>query len=131
MLWIKTLPCCAPGPHVCHRIVQAHHAGKNPGMRLKAPDDTCIPLCKQAHTDLDAMAGVFRDFDGESLRAWQDERIAHYRALWEQRQAAKNAEACARPDSTDPEVHHAPGPGGEVAPAEATGQAPPDFSTTP
>jgi hypothetical protein len=86
MLWIRTLPCCAPQPHVCEWHIEAHHAGKKPGLRMKAPDDTCIPLCLLAHRQCETFSGPFRDFDGEAMRAWQDAQIAHYRDLWEQRQ---------------------------------------------
>ena len=82
MLWVKTICCCAP-PHRCRGTVQAHHAGKRPGMRMKAPDDTCIPLCPQAHRDLHSHAGPFREMTGEELRQWQDQRIEETRAAWE------------------------------------------------
>ena len=81
MLWVKTLCCCAP-VHCCRGVVQAHHAGKRPGMRLKAPDDTCIPLCPQAHRDLHSQAGPFREMTGSELRQWQNARIEETQAAW-------------------------------------------------
>lgn len=134
MLWIKTLPCCAPGPHECHRIIEAHHAGPKPGMGRKAPDDTCIPLCRQAHSQIDAFSGPFRDFDRARMRSWQDEQVANYQALWEQQQAARLSENAERADcesnTANSKDHHAPGPGGEVAPAESNG-LPATTSTPP
>jgi hypothetical protein len=85
MAWVRTERCCAP-PHICEGIVQAHHAGKNPGMRLKSPDDTVIPLCMKAHQDIDNHAGAFRGMSGEELREWQDQKIAIYQAKWAARQ---------------------------------------------
>jgi cytochrome c553 len=45
--WIRTLPCCAcghPAPS------EAAHTGRDGGMRQKASDDSCIPLCADCHT---------------------------------------------------------------------------------
>jgi hypothetical protein len=44
--WIRTLPCavcgCAPS--------EAAHTGSDGGMRLKASDLSCVPLCTICHT---------------------------------------------------------------------------------
>lgn len=82
MAWVHTLDCCAPD-HVCAGRIEAHHAGKKPGLRLKAPDDTVIPLCTQAHRDIDAHAGPFRGWTGAELREWQDYQIIVFQAMWE------------------------------------------------
>jgi hypothetical protein len=81
--WIRHRQCCAPGaPRGCVGIVQAHHAGKNPGMRLKAHDETCIPLCAQHHCDIDSMSGPFRAMTGPELRDWQDQQIRQHRQAY-------------------------------------------------
>jgi hypothetical protein len=45
--WIRTLPCCACG--VEHRS-EAAHTGSDGGMRMKASDYSCVPLCSDCHT---------------------------------------------------------------------------------
>ena len=82
MAWIRTLACCAPA-HICAGRIEAHHAGKKPGLRLKAPDDTVIPLCQQAHHDIDNHSGPFRNMTRDELREWQDYKIVVFQTMWE------------------------------------------------
>src|SRR5690348_13951531 len=44
--WIRTSPCAA-----CGRIqnIEAAHTGADGGMRQKASDYSCIPLCSDCH----------------------------------------------------------------------------------
>lgn len=89
LAWIRTLPCCAPGaPSGCYSRTEAHHAGKS-GMGQRPHDDTAIPICMGHHVPcLHGIAGPFKGWTRADLRAWEDEKIAHYRALWEKRQQA-------------------------------------------
>lgn len=45
--WIRTLPCSICGLEPCG---EAAHTGSDGGMRLKASDYSCIPLCTNCHT---------------------------------------------------------------------------------
>jgi hypothetical protein len=44
--WIRSLPCAACGSR---RFVEAAHTGNDGGMRHKASDYSCIPLCAPCH----------------------------------------------------------------------------------
>lgn len=92
MLFVKTLPCCCPQPHVCVGATEAHHAGKKPGMKLKANDDTVIPLCTQGHQQCEDFHGPFSRFDHDSMRAWLDAQIARARELWDRRTSVQCVE---------------------------------------
>jgi hypothetical protein len=99
MLWIKKLRCCAPQPHVCWNSpdvepgqVECHHAGKKPGMGIKADDDTGIPLCSLAHRQCESYSGPFRGWTGEQMRGWHDQQIAETRALWDRRASQPHVE---------------------------------------
>lgn len=65
---------CSPGG------VEAHHAGERPGVGLKAPDNTCIPLCRRHHAEWHAASGYFRGWDRARRRIWADDRIAETQA---------------------------------------------------
>jgi hypothetical protein len=45
--WIRTLGCCCCGSTF---EIEAAHTGDDGGMKLKASDFTCIPLCSDCHT---------------------------------------------------------------------------------
>ena len=45
--WIRTLACASCGSS---HDVEAAHTGSDGGMRQKASDYTCIPLCSDCHT---------------------------------------------------------------------------------
>lgn len=49
--WIRTLPCCITGCITeCNRgRIEAAHTGSDGGMRLKASDRSCVPLCHYHH----------------------------------------------------------------------------------
>lgn len=79
MVWIKTQRCCAPVVD-CDGPIEAHHAGRR-GLGHKAPDDTCIPLCRRHHRDITDMTFVFR-WTRDELRTWQDAQIDRHRALY-------------------------------------------------
>jgi hypothetical protein len=44
---VRTLPCAGCGSTYA---VEAAHTGKDGGMRMKASDYSCIPLCTDCHT---------------------------------------------------------------------------------
>lgn len=78
---VKLLPCLlrgVAGAGDCDGPVEADHAGERAFAR-KAPDDTCIPLCRRHHRDRTDMRGIFKTFDRVAMRAWCDERIAETR----------------------------------------------------
>jgi hypothetical protein len=49
--FVRSLPCFFNGAtiSVCEGRVHAHHAGRRPGISMKAADDTAIPLCEKHH----------------------------------------------------------------------------------
>jgi len=92
MAWIRTLPCCAPMPHLCRGRIDTHHAGIKPGLRMKAPDDTCIPMCRRSHSEFEDHAGQFRGWSKERRREWQDYKIVVFQALWTAHQSRTTQE---------------------------------------
>ena len=44
LAWVRTLPC-----EICGGLAEAAHTGADGGMRQKASDFTCIPLCHRCH----------------------------------------------------------------------------------
>ena len=47
--WIRSLPCA-----VCGRPAQAAHSGSDGGMKQKASDYSCVPLCITHHEEYDS-----------------------------------------------------------------------------
>lgn len=83
MQWVKTLPCAAlnltpPNRHPhqvrCEGPIEADHAGKR-GMGQKAPDYTCIPLCRKHHRDRTDVDGLWCWCPADKMREWCDEVI--------------------------------------------------------
>lgn len=70
---VAALPCV-----VCGRwpAGEAHHAGRRPGIAMKASDHTTIPLCHRHHVEWHAAGGFCKGWDRARRRDWQDERIA-------------------------------------------------------
>lgn len=75
VLDVMAMPPITP----CTGHVQADHAGKRP-YGQKAPDDTCIPLCKHHHGERTDYRGTFHWWDGADMRAWCEWAIARTRA---------------------------------------------------
>lgn len=73
--WVHGEPCMMASDR-CEGRIEAHHAGRKPGMGLKAPDDTCVPLCSRHHGDLTNHRGAFAGMSREALRALQDDWVA-------------------------------------------------------
>jgi hypothetical protein len=70
LLAVKRLPCCAPGAPVgCEGVIEADHVGRR-GVGQKCDDRETIPLCTRHHAERHALAGPFRGFDRERMRAW-------------------------------------------------------------
>lgn len=102
--WVRMLVCCArwnprlipvvlgPPPNfkthwgtpgmpprretLCSGRIDPHHAGGDRGLGQKASDDTCIPLCRAHHQDIEDVTGVFKGWTKLQLRGWQDAQIA-------------------------------------------------------
>lgn len=83
--WVRTQPCAvANGRSVCHGVfmcccegrIHAHHAGRRPGVAMKAPDDTAIPLCEKHHGSFHAAVGIFYDWTKMERFAWSMRMIA-------------------------------------------------------
>ncbi len=75
---VRLLPCCARDlGHECYGPIEAHHAGRKPGMGMKAHDMTCIPLCRGHHTGagIHALHGPFKGWTRAQVREWQDKMI--------------------------------------------------------
>lgn len=85
MAWVKTLPCLLSwwGCGECSGVVQADHAGMDSGMGHKAPDRTCIPLCRSHHTERHLGLGYFRHQTREVRREWRLWAIAKTQAEYE------------------------------------------------
>lgn len=73
----------------CHRKMEADHAGERggginatAGKGEKAPDRTCIPMCKTHHGERTDYHGYFKGWDGDRMRAWCDEKIHFYQTLY-------------------------------------------------
>lgn len=77
MLWVKTQPCLLAGigKHVCYGPIEADHAGGR-GWSRKAPDNTCVPLCKRGHEERSWGLGFFWPLAKAERWAWRVEAIA-------------------------------------------------------
>ncbi len=81
--FVRGLPCCAPlnEDDPCWGPIDPHHAGPHP-MGRKADDDTCIPLCRKHHGDVDAFAGPFAGMSRWVRAEFYTREIARVRALF-------------------------------------------------
>lgn len=84
MQWVKTQPCSVRGNGECGGPVEADHAGAR-GIGQKAPDATCIPLCRKHHRERTDMHGCFADLGAQAMRIWCDQQIE-----WTQRDARES-----------------------------------------
>jgi len=64
----------------CPLPSHAHHAGRRPGVGMKAADDTAIPLCYRHHQQWHDASGYFHGMTRSERRKWSDERIIETRA---------------------------------------------------
>lgn len=82
LAFVHELPCCAADLGPCSGPIEAHHAGPKPGLAMKAPDNTCVPLCRRHHGELTNRRGPFAGKTREEMRAIQDDWIAATWGRW-------------------------------------------------
>ena len=83
LAWVRTLPCAVPFPGLgCKGRMHAHHAGRKPGVALKAPDSTAIPLCDAHHRQWHDASGIFADLTKAERASYADMQIARTQAAW-------------------------------------------------
>lgn len=90
MAWVRTQPCRlrdVAGAGQCYGGIEADHAGQKPGMGRKAPDSTCIPLCRRHHLDRTNNDGFFRSMSREERSRWRAQQIAATQATYQRHQA--------------------------------------------
>ena len=78
LAWVRSRPCfflCPPPSH-------PHHAGRRPGVGMKAPDDTAIPLCDHHHRSWHDATGVFRGLTKLERFAWSQRAVAETQAKY-------------------------------------------------
>jgi hypothetical protein len=78
MLWVKTLPCCCPGPCLGGPM-EAHHAGRHP-LGRKCGVDECVPLAMECHRGFDNASAPFKGMDHDARRAWAEKAISETQA---------------------------------------------------
>jgi hypothetical protein len=83
LAWLRSLPCCGPGPHL--GAVAPHHETHGRGLGQRSSHQDAIPLCWGCHRAFHDASGPFRGWDRERRRAWQAEQVARHRALWDWR----------------------------------------------
>jgi uncharacterized Zn finger protein (UPF0148 family) len=87
LAWLRTLPCCAPGHENCPGPVGVHHDTQHRAKGKKSPHSRGMPMCTDSHVfGFHANAGPFKGWKKAQLRAWQDEQVAKYQALWDARE---------------------------------------------
>jgi len=67
----------------CQGATHAHHAGRKPGVAMKAPDSTAIPLCQAHHMQWHTGLGVFAGLSKLERFAWSQRAIAATQAARE------------------------------------------------
>jgi hypothetical protein len=72
---VRGLPCLLAWTKKCLGRIQAHHAGERPGIAMKAPDDTAVPLCGRHHVEWHNAAGHFSAMDKAGRRLWAESAI--------------------------------------------------------
>ena len=83
MAWVREQRCAAHDLGPCQGWVEADHAGRR-GMRQKADDRTCIPLCQGHHAQRDSFAGPFRTWDQARMRSWLAGMVTLYQTKYEE-----------------------------------------------
>lgn len=73
----------APENFVCEGPVEAHYAGRKPGVALKASDYTCIPLCRKHRRAWTDRLGAFASpgWTNAERRRWSDAQVAEVQAI--------------------------------------------------
>lgn len=74
---VRLMPCVGARLSSCEgHGVDPHHAGRRPGIAMKAPDASAIPMCRHHHDRFHDAQYPFKDWGKERRRDWQDEQIA-------------------------------------------------------
>lgn len=76
--WVHGEPCCVRGmmgAGPCRGRIEANHAGRKPGIALKAHDRTCLPKCSEHHRQWTEHTGVFAGWTKDKRRMWADALI--------------------------------------------------------
>lgn len=86
--WVRSLACCVYwigglNWNGCDQRVHAHHAGRRPGVSMKADDKTAIPLCDRHHRQWHDANGVFAGLSKLERFAWSVRAIAATQAARE------------------------------------------------
>jgi hypothetical protein len=71
-----------PG-HVCEGPIQASHFRDMTGLGLKAPDTTCIPLCRALHEAYDQSSGYFAGTTKLDRKIWHTSQQLKMRLRYE------------------------------------------------
>jgi hypothetical protein len=66
---------------LCSPELDIHHHTSHRGMSMKASDERTFPLCHRHHMDFHAARGLFRDWDKQRRREWQDEMVERYNRI--------------------------------------------------
>lgn len=67
----------------CQGPIEAHHAGRRPGVAMKADDTTTIPLCMLHHRQWHGATGPFWGWVKAKRLQWADEQIERtQRRIW-------------------------------------------------
>lgn len=81
--WLRRQPCAVPGC-IARRCHAHHHSLMESGTSKKCADRFSFSLCVRHHVPgLHSLAGFFKGWTREQLKAWQDEMCARYRAAYE------------------------------------------------
>lgn len=73
---VRLMPCVGARLSSCEgHGVDPHHAGRRPGVAMKAPDASAIPMCRHHHDRFHDAQYPFKDWNKERRREWQDEQI--------------------------------------------------------
>ena len=87
--FVRSLPCFFNGATIstCEGRVHAHHAGRRPGVGLKADDKTAIPLCEKHHRAWHDARPPFAGLTKFERFAWSMRVIGHTQSAYQQRES--------------------------------------------
>lgn len=106
MLWIKSLPCCAPGITVlsngvldrapaiaigpCDGVTEADHAGGGSGTGRKCDDSLIIPLCVRHHRAPGLEHLLYGLVPHGEVRRWKRWQAEQYRMRYDALEATRD-----------------------------------------
>ena len=95
LAWVREQPCWFTGAlfSACEGRIHAHHAGRKPGVGMKADDLTAIPLCAKHHRAWHDMTPPFSGMNKLERFAWSERIIAHYQELYAGAEIARRRRA--------------------------------------